>query len=221
MFGLTRPKYWIELGGFSLALVAGVVNAVGLLGFEHQAASHLTGISSIIGVELVNNNHQKVIHLILILASFVIGATFSGIVIPSADLKWGRRYTLAFVVEAFLLALASILLTKGLIFGHFLASAACGLQNGLVTTVSGATIRTTHVSGMFTDIGVMLGGWLRGDSFNYKKFLLFAIIISGFILGGVIGAYSFNYLQYSALFIASSLVLFMAAGYVVLQKKLS
>lgn len=35
------PK-WVEFGAFILALVAGYVNAIGLLGFDHQSVSHLS-----------------------------------------------------------------------------------------------------------------------------------------------------------------------------------
>ena len=90
-------------------------------------------------------------------------------------------------------------LTQGSTFGHFLASAACGLQNGMVSTYSGAVIRTTHVSGLFTDLGLMVGGRLRGHAVNARKAVLYLILIAGFILGGVVGALAFQRWRFDAL----------------------
>jgi len=59
------PK-WVEIGGFFLALIAGSVNAIALLGFNHQGVSHLTGSSTLLGVELAQGNHAEAIHLVLI-----------------------------------------------------------------------------------------------------------------------------------------------------------
>lgn len=64
-----------------------------------------------------------------------------------------------------------------------MASFACGMQNALVTTYSGAVVRTTHLTGLFTDFGIMLGEVLEGKEIDKRRLLLFILIISGFILG--------------------------------------
>ena len=104
-------------------------------------------------------------------------------------------------------------LSKGWLLGHYLASAACGLQNALVTTYSGAVIRTTHVTGIFTDLGLMLGSRLRGEAFDKRKAVLFLLIIMGFILGGVFGAYLFSVLTFNALLIPAAICLLLALSY--------
>ena len=52
------PK-WVEIGGFFLALMAGSVNAIALRGFNHQGVSHLSGSSTLLGVELAAGNLPK------------------------------------------------------------------------------------------------------------------------------------------------------------------
>ena len=42
---------WVWVGAISLACVGGMVNVVGYLGFEHQAVSHLTGTTSLLGAD--------------------------------------------------------------------------------------------------------------------------------------------------------------------------
>lgn len=209
----TKLPRWVEVGGFWLAAVAGAVNAIGLLGFKHEAVSHLTGSSTLLSLSLVNLDAAESWHLFFILVSFLLGAALSGVIIDNAVLRLGRRYSLALVIEAGLLLLAMLSLGRGSTTGHFLASAACGLQNGMVSTFSGAVIRTTHVSGLFTDLGTMLGARLRGHPLDSRKALLFSLLISGFILGGCVGAYGFQHFQFTSLVIPAAGALSLAAVY--------
>ncbi|UJJ30704.1 YoaK family protein [Halopseudomonas maritima] len=210
---ISRLPSWVEAGAFSLALMAGVVNAVGLLGFSHQAVSHLTGTSTLLGAGLTRLPAAELLHLLLVLLSFVAGAAFSGLFIGSSALQPGRRYGLALVLEALLLVLAMLALQAASLGGHYLASAACGLQNAMVTTYSGAIIRTTHVTGIFTDLGVMLGARLRGVPVDRRKAKLFLLLISGFILGGTIGALGFDQWQFNTLLLPAVMALGLAALY--------
>ena len=162
---------------------------------------------------MVNLDAAESTHLFLILASFMLGAALSGAIINGAVLRLGRRYSVALLMEAALLLLAMYSLSHGSNAGHFLASAACGLQNGMVSTFSGATIRTTHVSGLFTDLGTMLGARLRGHPLDTRKALLFLLLITGFIFGGSVGAYSFQHLQFTALAVPASAAIALAIVY--------
>lgn len=209
----TKLPRWVEVGGFWLASIAGAVNAIGLLGFKHQGVSHLTGTSTLLGLSLVNLDAAESTHLFLILLSFMLGAALSGAIIDGAVLRLGRRYSVALLIEAALLLLAMFSLGRGSNLGHFFASAACGLQNGMVSTYSGAAIRTTHVSGLFTDLGTMLGARLRGHPLDTRKALLFLLLIAGFILGGSVGAYSYQLLQFTALVIPASAAIALAIVY--------
>ena len=92
------PK-WVEVGGFLLALNAGFVNAIGLLAFEHQAVSHLTGTTTFLSLAIAHSYTQEIVRLLLIMASFVIGAAYSGLVIGNTALKLGRPYSLALMTE--------------------------------------------------------------------------------------------------------------------------
>ncbi|MEL0166784.1 MAG: YoaK family protein [Pseudomonadaceae bacterium] len=210
---ISRLPSWIEAGAFTLALMAGVVNAVGLLGFSHQGVSHLTGTSTLLGVGLMHAQSGEVMHLLLVLLSFVLGATFSGLFIGSSALEHGRRFGVALLVEALLLLLAMFALQSNNLAGHYLASSACGLQNAMVTTYSGAIIRTTHVSGIFTDLGVMLGARLRGVPLDRRKVTLFLLLIGGFILGGTLGALGFARWQFGALLLPTGMAVVLALIY--------
>lgn len=214
---LQLPK-WVELGAFFLALIAGAINAIGLLGFEHQSVSHLSGTATLLGTEILSLSFQNIFHLVGILLSFLGGACIAGFLLHGSTLKLGRHYDTALFIESILLCLSSWFLISGSFYGHFLASAACGLQNALATTYSGAIIRTTHVTGIFTDLGIMLGSVFKGQAIDRRKAKLFLFIIFGFIIGGTSGALLYTKLVFNALFIPAAVCLIMAVTYRVFAK---
>ncbi len=212
------PK-WVEIGGFFLALIAGSVNAIGLLGFKHQAVSHLTGTSTLLGLELANVDVGESFHLLLIMLGFVLGAAYSSAIIGNVALKLGRRYSVALVSESMLLVASMYCLLNGSNLGHVLASAACGLQNAMTSTYSGAVVRTTHVSGLFTDLGVMIGLRLRGQKADRRRVILYLTLISGFILGGTAGAIGYAHLGFYSLLLPAMVAILMALTYWIYRHK--
>jgi len=206
------PK-WVEVGGFLLAFNAGFINAVGLLGFKHQAVSHLTGTSTFLSLAIANSNMQEMTHLLLVMVSFILGAAYSGLVIGNTALKLGRHYSAALLTESALLFVSMYLLNHGSLTGHFYASAACGLQNAMTSAYSGAVVRTTHVSGLFTDLGAALGLRLRGHKTDSRKIILYSILISGFIAGGIGGSLLFAKLMFTAILAPCLLTALIAIGY--------
>jgi uncharacterized membrane protein YoaK (UPF0700 family) len=210
---ISKLPRWIEYGSFVLALVAGFVNAIGLLGFNHQPISHLSGTATLIGTELTQASFTHLFHLLMVVVSFLVGAAISGYVLRSGALKLGRNYTQLLLLEAASLFAATYFLKQSSEYGLYLASVACGLQNAMVTTFSGAVIRTTHVTGIFTDLGIMIGAKFRGEAFDKRKATLFLLIISGFIAGGIVGASAFIIYEFKALLIPATICLSLAICY--------
>ena len=209
---------WVWVGAISLACVGGMVNVVGYLGFEHQAVSHLTGTTSLLGAALAQGDWRSVAHLWGVLVAFCLGAMLGGLIVQDSTLRLGRRYGVALALEAVLLVAAVPLFERGLIWGALLAAMACGLQNALATTFSGAIVRTTHLSGMFTDLGIGLGHLLRGMPLPVRRLLLSGMIISGFLAGGVIGAWLFSLFRYKALLAPALLTGGTGLGYVLYRQ---
>lgn len=205
------PK-WIEFGAFTLALLAGTINAVGLLGFQHQSVSHLSGTVTLLGTELIAEDNS-VFHLAGILFSFLVGSAISGFLLSSTSLKLGRHYDSLLIIEGIMLLFAVYFLKDYSTFGHYFASAACGLQNALATTYTNAIIRTTHVTGIFTDLGIMIGSAFRGKPFEKRKAILFILIILGFLLGGINGAVLYKSYHFYTLFFPAFVCFMLAITY--------
>ena len=215
--GLHLPR-WVWIGAVALACVAGMVNVIGYLGFEHQAVSHLTGTTSLLGAALAQGDLRAIVHLWGMLIAFCVGAMLSGLVIQDQTLKLGRRYGVALALVAALLLLSIPLFKQQQIWGALLAAMACGLQNAMVTTYSGAAVRTTHLSGMFTDLGIGLGHLLRGMPLPMRRLTLSGLIISGFLGGGVLGAWFYRHWGYDALLAPALLTGSTGIGYVLYRQ---
>ena len=210
--GVQLPR-WVWIGAGALACVAGMVNAVGFLGFEHQAVTHLTGTTTLLGAAIARDDTTAATSLAGVALAFMAGAALSGAIVQDATLRLGRRYGVALALESVLLFASAYLFPREAVSGAWLAAMACGLQNGMATTFSGAIVRTTHLSGMFTDLGIGLGHALRGLPLQRRRLALCALIISAFLVGGVAGAFAFMRLGTDALLIPAALTGAVGVGY--------
>lgn len=202
--GIHLPR-WVWIGAIALACVAGMVNVIGYLGFEHQAITHLTGTTSLLAASIAKGDLRAASHLFGVVFAFVSGAVLSAMIVQDSTLHLGRRYGVVLLIESMLLVAAVPLFQHEQIWGALAAAMACGLQNAMATTYSGAVVRTSHVSGMFTDLGIGLGHALRGMPLQPRRLMLSGFIISGFFGGGLIGALLFVRIGYDALYVPAAL----------------
>lgn len=215
---VSKLPRWVWLGGSVLAFIAGIINAVGFLSFQHQGVTHLTGTTTALSIAIVHPQGAHLAGMAGILASFIFGATLCGVIVQDSALQLGRRYGVALIIESVMLIVAVPFLHRQSVLGNCLASCACGLQNAMATTYSGATVRTTHVSGLITDIGTMLGHKVRGLPFNKPRMQLLIFLTLGFFLGGSVGAILFDQLGFNTLLFPASLTGIVGAGYTIYRR---
>lgn len=207
---ITKLPKWILWGGAVLAFSAGSVNSIALLGFTNLSVSHVTGNVSLFSAAIAHFDGRSILFIGASLLAFLTGAILSGFVIGQNSLKLGRRYGRALYLEAALLMLSYWLYQQHDYFGQLAAAMACGLQNAMVATYSGAVIRTTHLTGLTSDMGAAIGNWLAGRAINKPTLGFQAIIWYCFCGGGVVGAFLFARINYAA-FIVPIVIVFAAA----------
>jgi uncharacterized membrane protein YoaK (UPF0700 family) len=210
---ISKLPPWVWSCAWALAFVAGIVNVVGILGFQHQAVTHLTGNTSMLASAIARLDLPATLHFAAIIGSFVAGTALSGFIIQDSVLQLGRHYAIALFLESLLLFLAVPLMEHNNACGLYAAACACGLQNAMSSTYSGTVVRTTHVSGMFTDLGISLGHALRGLPVDIKRLRLCLLVISGFFCGGIAGAIAFRFFGEAALCFPAALTGLAATGY--------
>lgn len=175
-------------GALVFAAMAGYINSV-VLGFFATPVSHMTGAVSHLGVDLAAGRPRDALSSALIVVGFLGGGVLAGMIVGAKKLIPGRRYGLALIVEAGLLGLAVVLLTGRHRLGLPAVAMACGVQNAMTSSYCGLMIRSTHVTGTVTDIGVMLGHWIRHRRLEVWKITFLSAVFLSFGLGGWLGAW--------------------------------
>ncbi|NAR61863.1 YoaK family protein [Acinetobacter haemolyticus] len=208
-----RLPNWIQLGAFLLALNAGMVNVLGLFTVLHQSVSHMTGNASLLAMSLVNWQPDHLLYLSLVLICYVIGSFYSGLILGNGNVALGRHYGFPLSLVAISLFLTWLLIPYFPRYGLLWACVAMGVQNAMVSHYKGAIIRTTHLSGVLTDIGLALGYKARGLHVERRRIFLHLLIFFGFLVGGVLASMLYPYLQLQTFLIPTALSLIMSVAY--------
>jgi uncharacterized membrane protein YoaK (UPF0700 family) len=214
---ISKLPRWFWCCTWILAFGAGIVNVVGVIGFSHQTVSHLTGSTSMLAASVAQWNVAGIRHFGAVIGFFLVGTVFSGFVIQNSTLQLGHRYGVTLMVETVVLCMAVPLLQHESYCGIYCLACACGLQNAMVSTYSGTVVRTTHVSGMFTDLGIFLGHALRGLPVDSKRMRMCFLVISGFLAGGVAGVLMFRCLGNMTLLIPAAIIGTASISYEIYQ----
>eukprot|EP00762_Andalucia_godoyi_P002559 ANDGO_03301.mRNA.1 hypothetical protein H696_01075 len=175
----------------TFATIAGYMNGAAIILVSH-GVSHVTGITSTLADQAVVQSSDGVLRNVLLLFSFMFGSFLAGVIVPSQSFAVGHKYNLAIGIEAGMVAGAAFLLNPSYDLwtrrsGEYLLSGACGLQNALITTYSKAIIRTTHMTGIVSDIGAIFGQIARKEYGNVWKLRIFIPIYFSFLIGSAFG----------------------------------
>lgn len=194
----------ILASGCGLAFGAAFAN-IGVVLNTGTSVSHLTGDAVRITVDLFDSSSLAagdLLRVSLALLSFFLGAAFSGFIIHHPGLNFARPYGRTVIAIGTIFLLASWSLPKDPTMGIALASFGCGLQNALASRYRGITLRTTHLTGLVTDLGIGTGMRLRGFKIPGWKLLVPTVLILSFFLGGVSGAGVFVFTRHDPVFVA-------------------
>lgn len=175
-----------------LSFIAGIVNIAGVLSVA-TLTTNVTGHFAFFAEEIALNNYAKATTIAIFILFFLLGAFVSNLMVELALMK-NQRIAHAFpmFLEVLLLAFVGSSLSLHPNYSAYILLFSMGLQNAMVTKISQSTVRTTHLTGLFTDLGIELS-----QLFFYKKpagytrlkrnISLRLSIIVFFFLGGVLG----------------------------------
>jgi len=197
--------------GASLCFVAGATNAGGFLAVG-QYTSHMTGVVSSIADNMVLGNIGLALAGLIALVAFVCGAMTTAWMV-----NWSFRHKLQSAYGGPLMLEAVLLIVFGL-FGAGISVFAglfvpltvlllcyiMGLQNAVITKISHAEIRTTHITCLVTDLGIELGRLLYVNRItklppvlaNRHKLRIQTVLIASFFSGSILGAIGFKFLGF-------------------------
>jgi len=211
-------KMFVILAGMLLSFNSGYINGCcmsGALakGAPEQSVAGFTGAYTNAGLEAARGADTDFRFHVQMILSFIAGATITGIMDPKAKPnEIGPQYGPTFLLGALLLASASVIAEEHPTSKayYYLAAAANGLQNGMSSTYSANLIRSTHLTGTSTDIGIILGQVIRGERQNLWKLFVLVGLAASFFLGSFTSYFAVQeWAEWSLIFNAA---LFTAIG---------
>ncbi len=212
----SRPQYFriFLVGGVVLAVVAGFINAVTILSPGQVTATHVTGTVTRAAVAFADPKSGLDFWIAgLLVLSFVTGSAITGAVLDSTRLRLGRRYGGLLMVESGLLVTSAMSFEDHLVQGLLLAALASGIQNALATQYSQAIVRTTHLTGIVTDLGIAMGKWIARRGVDWWRVQIYLGILTGFVGGGMSGALAWESWGSRALMLPAAVLAAMGVIY--------
>ena len=220
---------------FLLAFQGGGLNTGGYLAV-HRFVSHVTGFATLAGIEGAKFNFLNMIGMLMVPTFFLMGAMLSAWLVERRRIQERPpRYSTVFSIIILNLIAVAVLGSLGFFgtfgesftFGRdylllFLLAFTCGLQNAVISSASGAFIRTTHLTGPTTDLGIgLVRIWTLRKTVNHNE--LFAIwcrlgIIFSFILGSLINAFFFMEYRFYGFFLPVFISMFVAIRLRIIKK---
>lgn len=205
----------------ALSSIAGALNAVGFL-VTGSFTANMTGNISMFAENLAQRNGILALSFMCLVGAFIGGAALAALSIQAGVKHHVRSaYALAIFAQAVILLLLGVTLISIPLSAHqahfeivILLSFIMGLQNAVTTMISRAQVRTTHVSGMATDIGIELAALVGGDHVRREalpKLKLHAVTLVCFAVGGVCGAVLFGLVGYWLFILISAILGLIAA----------
>jgi uncharacterized membrane protein YoaK (UPF0700 family) len=200
-----------------LGLTAGFVNAAGFLAFS-VLTTNVTGHAALFAERIAMQDWKTARVVALWMFLFLAGAFISSFIVSWIGRNQRYSYVIPILIETVILLAVALggykydgsLVDKELFAGSLLF--AMGLQNSLVSMVSGSVVRTTHLTGTFTDLGIELAQVIqknRDDRATLKaRIKLRSAIILFFMCGALCGAYLFRFMGFHAFFAPVAILFF-------------
>lgn len=197
-----------------LSFIAGIVNITGVLSVK-TLTTNVTGHFAFFAEQIMLEKYHLAFMFFLFTIFFLLGSFTSNFFTELTSKKQSKiSHIVPLSLEIIILSSVAILGSNNgfeSINGKFTAYAmlfAMGIQNSLVTKISSSTVRTTHLTGLFTDLGIELS-----QLFFYRKeeeikklktsIYLRLSIITFFFIGCFFGGFFYSSLELKTLLIAS------------------
>ena len=200
-----------------LCITAGFVNAAGFLAFA-VLTTNVTGHAALFAERIAMEDWKTARVVALWMFLFLAGAFISSLIVSRLGKNQRYSYVIPILIEAGVLltvAVAGPHYDHRLVSEEFFAGSllfAMGMQNSLVSIVSGSVVRTTHLTGTFTDLGIELAEVFtrttEDKSALKKRIRLRFAIIFYFLCGALAGAILFRHIHFQAFLVPAAILLF-------------
>ena len=202
----------------STAFVSGVTNVAGMIAFL-AFTTNITGHVANLAKHIVEQNYREIIVFLIWLLLFFGGAFLSSFIVKSLKhISNYKAHATPVIIEIAVLLFVAIYghnfyeetkLEREIVIGAIIFS--MGLQNSLVSVISGGLIKTSHLTGLFTDLGGDIAEWFHPKSEKAvlvkNKIYIRLTILSFYIGGAVLGGFLFDIIGFTIFYFVPLILL--------------
>ncbi|MCB1828002.1 MAG: DUF1275 domain-containing protein, partial [Coxiellaceae bacterium] len=181
-----QSKLWVYSTAFIMSFNGGYINSFSLVSILKNSVGYVTGNLTISAEYLEKGDYHNFIYLFILVFCFLLGSVLSGLIVKNQNFKIDRRYDTSLLAQSVLVIASLFLLLNGYHQSSYLLALTMGMQNAMTTHYSSALIRTTHMTGTMTDLGVLISHWIRGREVHFWKIRLYLLLILGFSTGTIL-----------------------------------
>lgn len=203
----------------STAFVAGMTNIAGVIAFL-VFTTNVTGHVATLAKHIVEQNFHEMIIFMIWLLMFLLGTFLSNFLVrmfPQSTSRY-RAHAAPIIIEIIVLFMVAFYghhlyeetqTEREIIIGAILFS--MGLQNALVSNISGGIVKTSHLTGLFTDLGGDLAELFFSNRHNSKpvkhRIYIRITILSFYVFGGLFGGYFFSRFDLAVFYVIPCILL--------------
>jgi uncharacterized membrane protein YoaK (UPF0700 family) len=203
-------KNWVIFSQILFTLNSGFLNLITFNSCYQLPSSHVTGLITRSAIEIFNSNYTMFGIVCSNYLMYLLGTIISGYFLEITEFVLTLNHFYMIGLQILILILLTLNYFNCLLV-LLLSSLALGLQNGISSSLSNHSLRSTHFTGLTTDIGMCLGQMMKKNYENSFKFLIWISSLLSYFLGGLIATvclkfspnnvYIFNIFLLSVVFI--------------------
>lgn len=203
---IVQSKWWVYSTAFIMSFNGGYINSICLVSILKSPVGYVTGNLTIAGESFAQGSYLTFLHLFALVFCFLVGSIASGLVVKGQNFNIDRRYSASLILQLLAITGAMTLLLYGYHQAGYLLALTMGMQNAMTTHYGTALIRTTHMTGTTTDLGILISRWIKGYPVEFWKIRLYTSLIIGFSCGAIVGVFAYH--LFSAYALSASILFY-------------
>ena len=179
---INQSTLWVYTTAFIMSFNGGYINSICLVSTLKNAVGYVTGNLTLAGDSFEKSNYILFFHVLFLVLCFLGGSIVSGLIVKGQNLEKDNRYNISLLLQIIFIFISIIMLFFGYKSSSYLLAITMGMQNAMTTHYGTALIRTTHMTGTTTDLGILIARYIKGYSIEYWKLILYITLIMGAII---------------------------------------
>ncbi len=214
-----QERFWVYISSLLMSFNGGYINSICLVSILKNPVGYVTGNLTLAGESIIKGRIWLSAHLLLLVICFLFGSVLSGLIVSEKNFEIDGRYTSILGTQFIIIIAAIYFLHCGSHAASYFLALVMGVQNAMMTHYGTALIRTTHMTGTTTDLGILIARLIKKEDIQMWKMALYIFLITGFLTGSIVGTFAYTIFNEFSLVACLFIYLYMIFLPYILQYK--